>query len=220
MALFVPTIGQLSGKIGNAVFSHNKGGNYVRSRGLNLKSPSARQSQVRSNLNNASAGWRNLTAAQRTAWKSWAVTHTVINRVGLAIQLSGIAAYNTMAARAIDSAGTIATTPPISAGPSALLTCTGVLTAASDTLALTYTATPLPAGARLAIYASPSLTASQDPGERQSSLVGYTPAAQASPASAVLPYDCVVGTVANIWVSVVDVSGRRSPSLKVRVTGV
>lgn len=217
MALFVPILGQLSGKIGDNVFSHNRGGNYCRAKGQNIHTPSARQAQCRVNLSNASSAWRALSSVQRAAWNLWATTNLVINRVGASIQLSGIAAFNTMSARAIDSGNTPPVTPPLTTPPLGLLTCTGALAAATAIATLTYTATPLPAGSKLAIYSTGPLLASQDPGEASAKLVAYSAAAAASPQTAPLPFATPAGTSVNIWVSVVDSSGRRSPAVKVRV---
>ena len=218
MALFVPILGQLSGKIANNVFSHNRGGNYVRAKGQNVRGPSARQASVRATLATASAAWRTLTSAQRAGWKTWASLNTVLNRVGASIQLSGIAAYNTMAARALDAAMAPVVSPPVTANPAALLTCSGVLTAATDAVSLAFTTTPLAAGSKIAVYTSPPLSPSQDPNQAQSTLVGYSAAAQTSPYVSTLPFDVASGTVLNLWISVVDSAGRRSPSLKVRPT--
>lgn len=57
------------GKLGGQVYSRNRSGAYVRSKVTPSNPQTARQSVIRSFLAQLSTGWRNLTEAQRDAWR-------------------------------------------------------------------------------------------------------------------------------------------------------
>jgi len=58
------------GKIGGQVASRNRGGAYMRTKVTPLNPNTASQQAARTLLTSYSQGWRNLTAAQRSAWNS------------------------------------------------------------------------------------------------------------------------------------------------------
>jgi len=108
-------VGQVSGKVGTAVFARNKGGPYVRQTGMPVE-------RFRNNLPRGRAifGWlsrmyRALTPQEVGAWIAWAEAHPVTNRLGNSIVLSAIAAHqklNNLAVRFGDEAD-YSTTPPV-----------------------------------------------------------------------------------------------------------
>jgi hypothetical protein len=103
MALIVPGtgIGQASGKLGALVFSHNRGGAYVRARSMPTQPGGKYQDGIRACVEAASKGWRTRTDAERAAWVTWADGHPMPNRVGQSIRLQGNAAYVQINARRI-----------------------------------------------------------------------------------------------------------------------
>lgn len=86
---------QSSGSVGGATFAHNQGGLYIRARSIPTNPSSAFQVAVRNNMATLSNAWSNiLTAAQRAAWTTYAANVTLVNALGDAIHVSGIAMYN------------------------------------------------------------------------------------------------------------------------------
>jgi hypothetical protein len=216
MALFKGSLGVISGKIGAAVFASNRGGQIVRVWRKPTNHQTVRQMQARANMASASQGYKALTNAQRTAWTNWAASHSVINRLGAAIILSGISAYNALASRTLDRGGTPATIPPSTPSPATPTTCSAVVGAAAGTAVITFTPTPIGATKRLVLWACAPGPPSQDPSRKQAKLISY--AATNTPTGAVftLPGAMNQNDVINLWVSVLDDFGRMSPSLKLR----
>lgn len=95
MALFKSNIlAQVSGSMNGITFSHNSGGSYIRNRSIPTNPGTDRQDQVRTALASIAATWQSvLTNEQRTAWRAFGQAVTVTNRLGDAIKLSGIAAF-------------------------------------------------------------------------------------------------------------------------------
>lgn len=95
MALIVlPEGQQRSGKQGGIVFSHNRGGPYVRNRAIPTNPNTDRQSAVRVAVRNLSIFWdTELTQAQRDGWDVYAAAVTWLNRLGQSIKLTGLNHY-------------------------------------------------------------------------------------------------------------------------------
>lgn len=97
MALFLPggpAGGSPSGSLGSIVFSHNKGGSYMRTRKVPTNPASAAQVLARNRLSTLTNNWHNgLTEAQRASWDTYAANVPVTNRIGQQIYLSGLNWY-------------------------------------------------------------------------------------------------------------------------------
>lgn len=95
MALFKELlVADLSGKVGANVFSHNRGGKYVRVLSIPTNPNTPQQVAVRSAFAFLTDRWTNiLTVAQRLAWIVYALNVKVPNRIGEQISLSGLAMY-------------------------------------------------------------------------------------------------------------------------------
>lgn len=142
-------VGEVSGSVGGVVFSRNRGGNYVRTR-VKPSNPSTEyQVAVRNALSTASGDWKDLTDAQRAAWKSWADSNPIRNRLGESIRLQGNAAFVELNARLIMLGTASVATPPIVSAPDPLLTLTGSYDVGAGDFQVAYTATPLAAGTKL-----------------------------------------------------------------------
>lgn len=82
---------QKSGKQGGVVFAHNRGGPYVRNRGIPVNPNTDRQAAVRTAVRNLSIFWETtLTQAQRDGWDVYASNVTWTNRLGQSIHLTGL----------------------------------------------------------------------------------------------------------------------------------
>src|SRR5260221_8061436 len=141
----------ISGSIGGETHSHNRGGPYVRRRGIPINPNSVKQQFSRAIVSTLSGNWSGLTDAQRASWKAYADSNPVVKRLGQARQLSGQQASVQLNARLI-GAGTVASaTPPSTTGPDMLLTAVATFTA-PNSISLAYTATPTPAGNRIVVW--------------------------------------------------------------------
>lgn len=81
---------QASGSIAGDVFARNRYGNYTRARTKPINPNSSYQQAVRSAVAYLTQEWRDeLTAAQRTAWETYANSIVMKNRLGENIKLTG-----------------------------------------------------------------------------------------------------------------------------------
>ena len=110
-------MGQLSGKVGNVVFSHNRFGSYVRA----LVKPTQSQSDPsliqRGVFATISQGWRLQTDADKLAWKEWAQNNQITDRVGQKQALDGHAAYCMLNQRLFAAGQSLLTVPPLVGAP-------------------------------------------------------------------------------------------------------
>lgn len=117
-------VGQLSGKQGSTVASHNRNGPYFRNRAIPVNPRSNFQQGARNNFAAASAAWRSLSPALRTAWNTAANGVELYDRLGRPYSPSG-QQYFVSASRLIfvyNPAAALPSSPPSLPPPSALLT--------------------------------------------------------------------------------------------------
>lgn len=168
------------GSVEGTTFSDGPFGAYARAR----KPPRVQQtpfsSTVRSTLSTFSKRWSStLTQVQRDAWIALAIANPITDVFGNAHPLSGHQLFiranqllNQSGVAAIDAA------PPDQA-------ITGIATAsivatAPATLTVTFAATPLAAGHRLYLSATPNLSPGRIPDKSQMRFIGVSALAQAS----------------------------------------
>ncbi len=203
-AIFVPILGEIRGKIGANVFSHNRGGDYIRRFVAPVNPNSTRQQFMRSTLGILATLWSTtLTQLQRDAWSAWAATQTRIGPLGNNISLTGINAYVWTNSHILDAGDTRIDLPPVTVSPNALLTM--VPTISADTTAdLVFSDTPLGANERPVMFMSLPQSGSAQPNQKQSRIVGYGALAQASPWAATLPFSVQIGQSVVFWGAVYD----------------
>lgn len=217
MALISPIHGTMSGKIAGNVWSHNKGGQYVRQRVIPVNRNSIRQQVLRTNLAANSRLWLSgLTGAGRQSWVDWANANPVTNRLGHSIQLTGIAAFNALNQLVRDFGGSAVLTTPVGTGPG-IVTGTSVASNTATTIVFTLPAA-LAAGQRLQAWWTGAGRASQDPNFNQATLIGYSAAAAGPAVTITLPASVVAGQLSNFYLVVVDAAGRSGPPFKIRYT--
>jgi len=141
MALIVPgpKAGQISGRVGSTVFSHNAGGPYVRNGTIPTTSTTPAAYAAKARLGGAATTWITLTAGQRLAWKEWAGENPVTNRVGHQITLSAIAAFCGNFTRMHLAGETTLAVPPIVSGPLPLLSFSITADIGLGTIVCTFT---------------------------------------------------------------------------------
>lgn len=92
MALITPgpLAGEVSGSLGNTVFSRNRGGAYLRMRAKPVNPNTPPQQDQRSALNDAIQYWTNsLSLVNRDLWNTYAANVPVINRLGNPVLITG-----------------------------------------------------------------------------------------------------------------------------------
>jgi hypothetical protein len=84
----------MSGSLGGITAARNKGGMYLRARVVPVDPGSFFQTAVRTIFGQLAVLWSStLTAAQRTAWETYAENVTVVNRIGETVNLTGFQMY-------------------------------------------------------------------------------------------------------------------------------
>jgi hypothetical protein len=82
---------QISGRVGGQIYSHNRGGPYVRNGTIPTDPESQAQSDQRGRLGSLSTIWVNtLTQTQRDGWDVYANAVPWINRLGASTRLTGL----------------------------------------------------------------------------------------------------------------------------------
>jgi hypothetical protein len=216
-ALILPIHGEMSGSIAGNVFSHNKGGQYVRQRTIPTNPNSTKQQQARSILQTLSAAWRGLSTANQTAWDNYAAANPALNALGATFLRSGHQAYVGLNARLLLAGVARVDTAPVAATPAELTTITPTLTAPTG-ISIVFAPTPQPAGTRVIAWITLPGSAGKNPNLRQARLVGATAAAAATPAVFVSPFPAAVGQVSNLFVGTMGPDGQISVLQKVRAT--
>lgn len=119
MAIFNPgpLAGQISGRVGGTIFSHNKGGPYVRNGAIPVQPSTTYKADATNRMATVSRLWGGLTDAQRDAWRTWAGQNKVTDRLGRQIVLGGNAAFNMLNVRLLASGDSTIDVPPIAAAP-------------------------------------------------------------------------------------------------------
>lgn len=205
-----------SGSYQGITASRNPFGQYFRTRATPVNPNSTAQSAVRARQSNNAAAWRGLTDGQRESWSSLGASMARTDSLGQSYTLNGFQAYcsvNNLKAAAGD---TLVADPPALVDPGTLLTMTLTLTSAAFSVA--YTTTPLAAGVRLFLFASPQRSAGRS-FESDYRLIAVTAAAAASPHNLLAAYTARLGapvTGNKIFVSaVLYKTGFEGPPLQV-----
>lgn len=89
-------VGQLSGKAGNTVASHNRWGSYLRTRVQGVNPSTPLQTAVRVDLEDLSEGWKALTEAQRDAWTALGAQMVRTDTLGGTYTLTGLQAWTSL----------------------------------------------------------------------------------------------------------------------------
>lgn len=109
---FTAIVDHISGKLNGNVFSKNKGGNYVRSRGTVLNPSTSAQNFVRSIFGSISQYWRDLTDAQRAGWNGATVNFPYQNRLGDSKTYTGKSLFQKLNGELLNIGGAIMEDPP------------------------------------------------------------------------------------------------------------
>lgn len=179
-----------SGSVAGQTNSRNRFGQYIRSRAIPVNPNSSAQGQMRARFGDNSQAWRSLTDAQRAGWSDLGLQLQRTDALGQTYTLTGLQAYIAINNNNLDAGSAVVSAAPALISPVGLLTAT--VTTTGGTLSLAYTATPLSAGHKLFVYASPQ----RSPGrnfEGDYRLIFQSAAAAASPANILAAYTARFG---------------------------
>lgn len=179
-----------SGSEGGNTASRNRFGQYMRRRAVPVQPRTPAQLNQRARMTTNAAAWRTLTDAQRAGWLSLGLMMTRTDSLGQSYDLNGFLAYCSVNNNKLDAGDAAVSDAPAIVTPADLLTATITLTAVAFSVA--YTATPLAAGNRLFIFASPQRSAGvKFNGDYR--LIAVTAAAAASPNNLLAAYTAKFG---------------------------
>lgn len=179
-----------SGSEGGSTASRNRFGQYMRRRAVPVQPRTPTQLNQRARMSTNAAAWRALTDAQRAGWLSLGLQMTRSDSLGQTYDLNGFLAYCSINNNNLDAGNAAVSDAPALTTPADLITVTLTLTAAAFSVA--YTATPLAAGNRLFIFASPQRSGGRKfNGDHR--LIAVTAAAAASPANILTAYTAKFG---------------------------
>ena len=145
-----------SGSVGAVTSSRNRSGQYRRQRAIPTQPRTAYQLTARARLTAISAAWRGLSDASRLSWAAFASSFTVVNSLGLAINLTGSQCYVKVNAARIAAGGSSSDTPP--ALPSFDACAITGFTCAAGTPALSVAGTAPASGTDYMFYFSPQVS--------------------------------------------------------------
>lgn len=179
-----------SGSVAGVTASRNRFGQYHRTRATPVNPNSVAQGVVRARMASNSADWRALTANQRAGWASLGSQMIRADSLGQSYTLSGFQAFCSVNGNKLSAGDAVVADAPAIVTPTGLVTATITLTDAAFSVA--YTTTPLAAGVRLFIFASPQRSAGRAY-EGDYRLIAVTAAAAASPHNLLSAYSARLG---------------------------
>lgn len=191
-----PAFGQFSGSQGNTTASHNRFGSYLRNRVVPVNPNTVKQQTSRELLSGLSSDYRDLTQVERDAWKALGVQIIRLDVQGQSYTLTGLQAYQVVNRLRISAAVAVTAVAPAFGPESNFLTLGLVVTEAIGitTATLTFTPTPLPAGVRAWVYATPPVSPGRSFFSRgEYRLIAVTAAAPTSPQAMAAAYNAVFG---------------------------
>lgn len=141
----------------------------------------------------AAAAYRSLTDAQRAGWAALGAGITRSDSLGQTYTLTGLQAYALVNIVTSITGGAAISDAPVLSVPDALATITAAGTIA--TLTVAFTPTPLPAGLKGIVYASPQTSAGRN-FQADLRLLQVTAAAAASPVDCFASYTARFGPLA------------------------
>lgn len=205
-AIALPILAQLRGRLAANVWSHNKGGDYVRLGTPPTNPQTERQQTTRQILGAYSAFWTsNLDQAARDAWDVYAAANPIKNSLGQDILISGLAWYVKCCSRLSDAGLSTPFLPPIFGAPSGLTTLTCDISAVA-TADVTFVPS-LDGDQAMQLWVSLPVSLGSTPNLAQCRLVGYSGLAEASPWAATLPHGFQSGERGVFYAAVLGAEG-------------
>lgn len=180
-----------SGSLAGTTSSRNAFGQYRRTRAQPVNPATSFQQAVRARMSNNSQNYRDLTSTQRIGWTVLGQSIVRNDSLGQSYFLSGFQAYCLVNNNNLAAGNAVVSDAPAHVPPDPILTLTPTITTASYSVA--FTPTPLGAGERIFISASPQ----RSPGrsfEGDFRLISVSAAAGTSPVNLLSAYQARFGT--------------------------
>jgi len=170
------------GSIDGVVYSRSQYGAYVRVKVSPSQPQTPYQLNVRQTLASLAQAWGSvLTPEQRADWNVFSAAHPITDVFGNSQILSGIACYCRVNAVIIAAGGARIDDAPPTFAVDPLTTLTITMSAAAQSVSMAFGATPLAAGTKLYIWATPKLLPGRDFYKPLLRFIGCSAAAQATP---------------------------------------
>lgn len=179
-----------SGSENGTTASRNRFGQYLRRRAIPVQPRTVDQLNQRALMVTNAQAWKSLTAAQRAGWLSLGLQMLRTDALGQSYDMNGFMAYCSVNNNNLAAGNAVVSDAPALASPGTLLTATLTLTTIAFDIA--YTTTPLAAGQRLFVRASPQRSAGVA-FNADYRLVHVSAAAAASPADVLAEYTAKFG---------------------------
>jgi len=197
MAIFTPgpAVAAVSGSVGGTVFSRNAGGAYMRIRAVPTTSTTADALAAKARMTTQSQGWRALTDAQRTSWRSFSLQNPVPNALGFPNVLQGNAMFIRINTLLEQSGNTTLTEPPTAAPPTGLLTLVVDADIGVGDVEIVFTATPLAATTLLVVRSYVTNSTAIQYVDNNLRTVQFSADAQASPLNIQAAVETKFGTL-------------------------
>jgi len=156
MAIFTPgiAVGQISGRVGGSVFSHNRGGAYVRNGSIPSVSQTAAALQAKAALAAASQIFSNLSDADAATWREYAANHPQTNRLGRSHVLSASNWCVKCNGHLIASGDSTIDVAPVIPAPAGVAISSAAISEGGGTATITLATTPLGANYKAWIRAA------------------------------------------------------------------
>jgi len=156
MAIYTPgpLAGAISGSVGGAVFSHNRGGPYIRRRPIPVNGAGLVQSHVRDEFVKASQLWGSRGDPGQAQWNTWAANNKIPNALGNLIQLTGHQAFVQICTWRGIAGWDYGTLAPTHARPSPFLTYSLTGDIGAGTVGFVFTDSPVGAANHIVIWSA------------------------------------------------------------------
>jgi hypothetical protein len=178
-------------KLGNVVYTRNRGGAVIRTRVNPLQTPTPNRTRVWNHWKTASTSWfTGLNDTKVRAWKNFAEQLNRTDQYGQRIRYDALRAYYAVNLRRLQLGLNVLALPPASTMVHGLRSLSvTVISGNPPTITITFTPSPLPAGHRLWIFASTSLQIGITQYQSYRRWIGASAAAITSPFNAAPLYN-------------------------------
>lgn len=192
-----PLAAQLSGKLGGAVASHNRGGPYFRRRAKPVISTTQFSEDIKSTFATVSSAWADLSAAARQAFTLWAANNPITDRIGQKITLDGHATFLRINALQVAAGHALLTLPPTVGPPDGLssVSCDGIMV--SSILLAQFTPSQATTSSLLLLRAAVMTSSARNYTGGKMKLCGFSAAAQVSSFNIATLLADRIGTIQN-----------------------
>jgi len=143
--LLGPLVGQISGSIGGATYSHNRFGYYIRQKVKPVVINSYWTQIQRSIFKMVTSAWKDLTPAEALSWNVYAQNNPVTDCLGMSNTLTGHQAHQMLNINIMRTDGTLITAPPSVSAPTPFTSITINPSLANSGPILGFAPTPLTA---------------------------------------------------------------------------